>query len=210
MKIHIQEHLGDRPHKCDFCSYSSSRRSNLKLHLKKHVKDPDLLPAHISNVKICQYCNVSCPNNRALLEHWEQCIMVPVSSKKVCLYCNKFVPSDIDVFIGHCQTCPNMSFLNAAIPQSCKHCSNYASSDVSSILEHCQTCPYMNRPEPQEYRYVCVSCDYYTLIAQNMRNHTLIHLGDRQFKCCLCTYGAFQKDKLMAHIKSKHSTKVQN
>lgn len=80
--MHIREHLGEKPHKCDFCPYSSARKSNLKLHLKKHVKDPDLLPINISNVKICEYCNVTYQSNRSLMEHWENCQLVPMSSKK--------------------------------------------------------------------------------------------------------------------------------
>lgn len=210
MKIHILEHLGERPHKCDFCSYSSARKSNLKLHLKKHFKDPDLLPGHVSNVKFCSYCKTSCPTNRALIEHWETCVIVPRSSKKTCLYCSKYVPSDIDVFIGHCQTCPAMAYLNNPIPQDCKHCKSFTSSDITSILEHCQTCSDMKRPEPEKFKYICVACDYYTITTQNMRNHTLIHLGDKQFKCCLCSYGAYQKEKLKLHVQLKHSIKVKD
>lgn len=207
MKMHIREHLGDRPHKCDFCSYSSSRRSNLKLHLKKHVKDPDLLP-NIYSSALCEYCNSSFSSNRDLMEHWEQCSLVPLSSVKTCLYCNKFVPSDIDVFIGHCQTCPRMAHLNNPIPQSCKHCNKFTSIHIQEIIDHSQSCEAMGRPDPLKYKFVCVACDYYTIVMQNLRNHSLIHMGDKQFRCCLCAYGGYKKEKLQIHVKRKHSTKV--
>ena len=39
MKIHIRGHTGEKPYRCDYCSYASTCRGNLKVHQERHHKD---------------------------------------------------------------------------------------------------------------------------------------------------------------------------
>ena len=39
MKIHIRGHTGEKPYRCDYCSYASTCRGNLKVHQERHHKE---------------------------------------------------------------------------------------------------------------------------------------------------------------------------
>ena len=59
-------------------------------------------------------------------------------------------------------------------------------------------------------RYQCEYCDKSFDLKKFLTRHTLIHTGEKSYKCDQCDYAAGRIDHLQRHKKRKHKTLSQN
>lgn len=87
----------------------------------------------------------------------------------------------------------------------CLHCKNFSSSEVNALLDHCKNCSFMHRPDLFRYKFICYGCKYFTYSRTNMKSHVMTHLGNKPYRCTLCSFSSSQPSNLKTHLKNVHS-----
>lgn len=204
MSLHVgAKHKGVRPHRCQYCTFSTTRRYRLQQHeslhtgigrhscgtcektfgtvtkLRQHkVRVHDKQPSHF-----CSVCDFSGYTRDDVRRHNFRCHSGEL--KHPCSHCNSKFSSELALRY-HCKRVHQLqdSFL-------CKQC-DYTCGTVATLRTHQESQhPQMNCPSSQELSKTKASL--------------LVHQRSFQsHQCQLCTFAAKTRKLLAQHILSEH------
>ncbi|XP_052745705.1 zinc finger protein 37 homolog isoform X3 [Bicyclus anynana] len=220
------------PHKkcyvCDICSYRSTRKYNLSLHIRKHTgKNPysgdirkfkravkNKLSKNSTDKKpyLCDICSHTFVNKRNLLHH----MRTHTGEKPYsCQICNH-------EFAKKCTLLGHMRTHTGEKPFSCGIC-NYKFARNYHLLEHmkthsgekpfsCQICnrkfarkaalSLHTRTHTGEKPYSCNMCNYKCADSSHYSRHLRAHIGEKAYSCDICTKQFLNKRNLLHHMRT--------
>ncbi|XP_026683696.1 zinc finger protein 64 homolog, isoforms 3 and 4-like [Diaphorina citri] len=155
MKEHVRRHVGNKPYKCQLCSYESARSSDLKRHEQT---------VHRSNTKL---------NNKRI----EICILFKVihtisialfffSDFVICQYCLTSLPKSIELILDHCKKCHFSQRIDFNHLYTCVLC-QYHSNSRYNMRFHI-------RVHLGERPFKCLQCPYSSTQVSNLKSHMQI------------------------------------
>ncbi|XP_078608388.1 uncharacterized protein LOC144880201 isoform X2 [Branchiostoma floridae x Branchiostoma japonicum] len=205
LKGHIQAvHLGEKPHKCQHCSYSTAWVADLRMHVKRHL--------NIKPFK-CPECDYTAVRMAAVKKH--QQAHGEGEPRRLCDICGKS-------FAGNLQR--HMTLHEGHKPFECPHdgCT-YASTFKQGLTDHiqsvhkadksivCEECGFATtteklikwhkrRKHSAEKPHKCDQCNYATTWQPHLVRHKRTHTGEKPYNCPHCSYRANNVENLRKHI----------
>ena len=201
-----RKRTGEKPYKCDECSYSSDRRGDLVRHKKKHIGEKPY------KCDVCNYCTfMSCD----LVKHKRKHTGEKPYMCDVCNYCTTRSDQLADHQARHteeklhkCDLCSygSVRFRDLVMHIKRKH--------TGEKLYKCDVCSYSTTSSGQladhqerhkhEKGEKIYKCDVCTTGSSNLVRHKRKHTGEKSFKCDVCSYCAKESSNLVRH-KRKHT-----
>lgn len=204
MSLHVgAKHRGARPHRCQYCTFSTTRRYRLQQHESLHTG----IGRHS-----CSMCEKTFGTVTKLRQH-----KVRVHDKQpnhFCSFCDfgGYTRDDVRRHNFRCHS--------GELKHPCSHCNSKFSSELA-LRQHCK------RVHQLQDSFLCTQCDYTCGSVATLRTHQesqhpqmnctssqehsktkeslLIH--QRRFQshqCQLCTFAAKTRKLLAQHILSEH------
>ncbi|XP_005093229.1 zinc finger protein 91 [Aplysia californica] len=217
---HMKTHAVDKPFTCTICDYSSNRRLNLKMHLKRQHKINLVGFATYS----CKLCSFSCERVQDYSKHMRFCHSVSEPFKcPVCLYSSRqsnLLKIHMETHKPHkylCSLCKFKSKRKTLLNQHMrkKH-SNGLIEEANTKMYRCTKCDFESRhfaslrnhmPIHSGIVYPCEECSYTTFSQRNLDSHKRKHWREKPFKCPFCDYSSVRKNNykihMVRHIKEK-------
>ena len=169
---------GEKPYKCNECSYSSDRRGDLVRHKKKHIGEKPY------KCDVCNYCTfMSCD----LVKHKRKHTGEKPYMCDVCSYSTTRSDQLADHQARHTEEKPH----------KCDLCS-YGSVRSRDLVMH------IKRKHTGEKLHKCNVCSYSTILRGNLMRHKTKHTGEKPYKCDMCSYSSSRLDHLVEH-KVRHT-----
>ncbi|XP_063630946.1 gastrula zinc finger protein XlCGF58.1-like isoform X1 [Cydia splendana] len=200
-KAHMIIHTGEKPFRCKYCGYESSRKSNLRTHLITHTDDKPFS---------CSHCSYKCKRKSDLQSH----LMTHTDEKPFrCTHCDHksrtkahlrihlMTHSDEKPFnCSHCDyKCRRKAHLHKHLmthtdekPFSCSHCS-YKCRSKADLQQHLMT-------HTDEKPFSCSHCGYKCRRKAQLRKHLMTHTDEKPFSCSDCSYKCRSKVDLQRHL----------
>ena len=179
LKLHYTvNHTGEKPHKCDFCSFATAWKSSLNIHSRIHTGD---LPFS------CSSCEYKCNRKQQLTAHTAKHTGDKPFTCDVCSY-STARKGDLKVH----------SMIHArgdlkCRPYKCQIC-RFATTTKVGLTRH-------TRLHTGDMPFSCSSCDYKCNRKDQLEKHTAKHTLDLLYKCDVkfCTFTAVNKSDLVKH-----------
>ncbi|XP_063391777.1 oocyte zinc finger protein XlCOF6-like [Cydia fagiglandana] len=200
-KAYMIIHTGEKPFRCTYCGYESSRKSNLRTHLTTHTDDKPFrcthcdhksrTKAHLRTHLIthtgekpfsCSHCSYKCRSKADLQTH----LMTHTDEKPFsCSHCGYKCRSKGNLR-SHLMTHTDEK------PFSCSHCS-YKCRSKADLQRHLMT-------HTDEKPFSCSHCGYKCRSKGNLRSHLMTHTDEKPFSCSHCSYKCRSKADLQTHL----------
>ncbi|XP_037130103.1 uncharacterized protein si:dkeyp-84f3.9 isoform X2 [Syngnathus acus] len=204
--IHQRVHTGERPFECPECKRGFSKKSNLNLHLKTHIKDTlmkespddqysshttthttgteqDILASEKNESKLCQYCGKSFKFQSALVRHER----VHTREKPYkCNICGKAFGQSYFLRVHELTHWPVKRYNCTACKKSFSHYSN--AKNHTCRPPGGQPSNLLAKPS---LTYTCHICKNILDSLQKFNKHMRGHIGTKLYRCMYC-------DKLFA------------
>ncbi|XP_060534988.1 zinc finger autosomal protein-like [Cylas formicarius] len=223
LKRHKLIHKGVKIYKCDVCSYQTSTRSYLRVHMLVHFKNKQV------KMHKCVKCAYETRDYSNLLKHRrvhltsEELDKLPYHHCSYCNYRTKFKdiclkherihkkPGEIRMY--QCDKCPFYSRYGL-------HKHKLVHKEITELdFLQCGSCSYLTlckralnehmikhkSPDELEWFY-CNECDFKSPLKRKLKCHIMVrHLApankkSKSFKCHICTYASNNKNNLKSHL----------
>eukprot|EP00058_Branchiostoma_floridae_P005584 XP_002591072.1 hypothetical protein BRAFLDRAFT_69373 [Branchiostoma floridae] len=205
VETEMRAHTGDRPLKCDKCSYTVSCKVVMSKHRRTHVEKKTPL--------VCKKCGYQTIRKHNFLAHLRLHTGEKPFSCGQCDYKTAFKTS----LTLHFKTNKSKE------PLSCEDCS-FSTTCKRAMRTHlkdhtyaCKTCDAVlnskeelqkhvrnHQKEESEKALRCKVCDYKAFSRPCLEIHMRKHTGEKPFACQECSYRAKAKSTLKIHIANKH------
>ncbi|XP_063694755.1 zinc finger protein 37A-like [Bolinopsis microptera] len=172
-KKNMRTHTGEKPYKCNECSYCSAQKGDLNRHMKTHTGERPYK---------CKECSYTCSDKSSLIRHQHTHTGEKAYKCKECSYCSAQKSS----LTAHMRTHTGEK------PYKCKECS-YTCSVKSNLNIH-------QRTHTGEKPYKCNECSYTCSVKSNLNIHQRTHTGEKPYKCNECSYCSAQIGILKRHM----------
>ncbi|XP_061487228.1 zinc finger protein 64 isoform X1 [Rhineura floridana] len=238
MERHLRTHTGDKPHKCEVCGKSFSRKDKLKMHMRSH-----------SGVKPykCKQCDYAAAESSSLNKHQRIHSNERPFKCQICPYASRN-SSQLTVHLRshtgdapfQCRLCSAKFKINSDLkrhmrvhtgekPYKCEFCDVRCAMKgnlkshirIKHSMENafrCLECEFQCgnktslrqhlRTHQPEQPVKCSECNYSCSNKATLKVHERIHFKDRPFKCEFCTFDTKQRSNLTTHMKKVHGDKV--
>lgn len=230
---HESERYDEMPEKkefqCEYCNYSTNRRSDLTRHVRGHTgenlfhcvkceyktaRKSDLRRHHLLHAGEkpfkCGVCNYTTSRKTVLLKHMRihtanlpRCRVILVqATKDGQKVINNNALADL----------PSSSDPTAVSPKKRRSSSasvKMYSCDKCDFVAACRKNYYEHRlSHGKEQKWKCPMCGYMTIRKSDMTRHFNIHI-DNVFKCNLCEYKTVRHSDFVRHSKTHNKHKYQ-
>ena len=175
--VHKRKHTGEKPYKCDICSYSTFRPGYIYKHKRKHTRDK------LYKCDVCSYSTIWSGN---LALHKRKHTGDNLYSCDVCSFSSVWPYALVRHKRRH----------TGEKPYKCDMCS-YMSGRSGDLVVH-------KRKHTGEKPYKCDVCSYGTTSSNTLVIHKRKHTGDKPYKCDVCKYSTMWPCALSIHKKRLH------
>ena len=199
---HIRVHTGENLHHCNQCEYKSSRKSDLQRHQLLHTGQKPFK---------CGVCQYATSRKTVLLKHMKEHVsnlprarVILVKGQRVI---NNNALADVDN-IGQNSSPHKQKRLHHRPPKK--------PSKAPIKMYQCDKCEFVAacRKNFREHRlshgsepkWKCPKCGYMTIRKSDMTRHYNIHI-DNVFKCNLCDYKTVRQSDFLRHSKTHNKCK---
>ncbi|KAM4034003.1 zinc finger protein 335 isoform 2-T2 [Anomaloglossus baeobatrachus] len=193
LKEHMFNHLGNKPHKCDQCNYTSVYKKDVLRHSAVHQQERKkkclMIAKNISYP--CPVCNRVYTMQKRLTQH-----LKTHSTEKphMCDKCGKAFKKRY-TFKNHLLTHLHCVEENR---YKCEFC-EYMCEDRKQLLNHQLT--HMN-----DKPFNCNQCKYHTFRQDFLLTHQATkHAAGKPFACEYCHFTTKHKKNLRLHVKCRHA-----
>ncbi|XP_039290993.1 zinc finger protein 878-like isoform X2 [Nilaparvata lugens] len=179
LKIHVLNHTGEKPFRCEFCSYKCAQKAYLTKHIRVYHTG-DKIPL------TCKFCDFKCPNPRTLQSH----ILRTHKGEKSfsCKFCD-FKCTTLNYLNLH-----NLRKHKRKTLYSCEYC-DYECITLYFLKSH------ILRTHTEEKPLSCKFCDYKTARSTDLKRHTRTHTGEKPYSCKFCDYKCSDASYMKKHIR---------
>ncbi|GBP94283.1 Zinc finger protein 782 [Eumeta japonica] len=191
---------GEEKYECDYCKYTSARKSNFISHIRMHISKKRGQCEHsASNMRSAQkhmrthmgqrpYKCEHCGYSTSVMGDLKMHIRTHTSEKLYkCVQCDDSA-SQINNLKAHICT------HTGERPYKCKKC-EYSARNIDSLQKHMRT-------HTGERPYKCDYCDYNASQIGTLKVHMRIHMGEKPYKCKQCEYSASDMGNLRLHVRT--------
>ena len=222
---HNRAHYDSAVNKCDQCQLGFDK----KRHLEKHVRavHPDSVPlSKLRKTYECHVCHRVFLKKKERKKHVQTHIEAGMKIH-VCKVCNKSYRAEKTLklhMIKHgsddkkprCKVCNkmfshpfslryHMRIHNNSKPCVCKIC-NQAFRQTGHLKRHLAT--HSDTPKEKRVRqYKCDLCQRQFVTIQDLKQHKLVHNGEKKFSCSVCSKSFLFKRTLEHHMNTHTGTK---
>uniref|UniRef100_A0A670K421 Zinc finger protein 142 n=1 Tax=Podarcis muralis TaxID=64176 RepID=A0A670K421_PODMU len=204
LRQHVRiKHEGEKPHKCPYCEFSTTRRYRLDAHQSLHTG--------VGRIA-CPTCGQTFGTNSKLRIH-----RLRVHEKKPTHFCplcdySGYIQNDITRHVNSC----HQGELNFA----CAHCQARFSSETAlkqhALRQHeekvsyaCPRCAFVCHSEAtlkchvqkQHPHLECATCKATLATREELEEHKKLHFSHR---CDICSYAAKERQQLVSHYLEAH------
>ncbi|XP_063371761.1 oocyte zinc finger protein XlCOF6-like [Cydia amplana] len=200
-KAHMIIHSGEKPFRCKYCGYESSKKSNLRTHLMTHTNEKPFRCTHCDHKS-----RTKADLQRHLMTHTDE---KPFSCSH-CSYKGKrkgelqtHLMTHTDEKPFGCTHCAHKSRTKADLqrhlmthtdekPFSCSHCS-YKGKRKGELQTHLMT-------HTDEKPFGCTHCAHKCRRKADLQRHLMAHTDEKPFSCSHCSYKCRSKAELQSHL----------
>ncbi|GJQ81021.1 hypothetical protein Trydic_g23449 [Trypoxylus dichotomus] len=202
IEVHIHQHMGNLPFKCDICGYQTAKKYYLQKHARRHSQTKDFL---------CTECGKAFSSKYALKAH------APKHSNErpfKCKFCEKAFKHQITLQnhqIGHlgvrdfvCEEC-GRTYKNK------RDLANHKATHTNEKNFECTTCGKkfllkrgLNAHAKNHLGlkpYSCDICGKEFTAKSTWRSHARIHTGEKPFACKVCGKRFTQRECIVRHMR---------
>ncbi|GAB6019041.1 hypothetical protein CHUAL_000669 [Chamberlinius hualienensis] len=180
---HIARHTGEKNYSCEYCGKGFITDSSLKDHLK-----------HVHERLIIHHCHL-CDFTTHRADNLKRHRLVKHSNKEYlrCPICEEFIKQR-GTFITHLRT------HTGERPHSCpvEGCDKSFKS-LSQVAAHVRI--------HKEGMFECSQCNRKFKTKFHLKRHSVVHTGEKPFKCDFCDYYCNVKGNINKHVRLVHGMK---
>ncbi|KAK3886146.1 hypothetical protein Pcinc_009723 [Petrolisthes cinctipes] len=171
--------LPAKTHRCPYCSYSSSTRTNCINHMRTHTGEKPFL---LGWTLVLPELGEAARHNGSASALPPRRINAPTARMPL--------------------MSPQISSLTCEPIQGKNHFLVGLESDVEAAGGRGATPGLPRGFTNSNKNHQCSICTYTTNVATNLRNHMRTHTGEKPFSCQYCTFRTTQKRNLITHIRT--------
>ncbi|XP_026685341.1 zinc finger protein 569-like [Diaphorina citri] len=214
LKMHLKSHTGNN-YECPLCKQKENSKPELYEHyVKRHGVDKSYTVALRTPTHTVQILGAKTKRSSEYEVVYLKASNTSTSSDisdpelfQICTHCRQQLAREVDILFEHTKVCKAAFSENSII---CCHCQLMLPLDVDLLFDHCKSCAGALRSDPFRYKYVCCKCRIFnTYNGGNMKQHILHHLGEKPYKCDLCSYRSSRKGNVKVHYNRLHKNQIQ-